>query len=63
MAPYIVDFLGLRVELQELDKSGIHIAEYLTALPPRGDLVKRLQEATQRAKLQTERCDVDESRD
>lgn len=59
----IVDFLGLRVELQELDMSGIYVAEHLTALPPRGDLVERLQEAVQRAKLQTEQCDVDESRD
>ncbi|HGP0083425.1 TPA: YhcG family protein, partial [Pseudomonas aeruginosa] len=38
-----------QIELLELDKSGIHVAEYLTALPPRGVLVERLQQATQRA--------------
>ena len=41
-----------QIELLELDKSGIHVAEYLTALPPRGVLVERLQQATQRAQLQ-----------
>jgi predicted nuclease of restriction endonuclease-like (RecB) superfamily len=35
-----------QIELLELDKSGIHVAEYLTALPPRGVLVERLQQAT-----------------
>jgi hypothetical protein len=43
-----------QIELLELDKSGIHVAEYLTALPPRGVLVEQLQRATQRAKLQME---------
>lgn len=43
-----------QIELLELDKSGIHVAEYLTALPPRGVLVERLQQATQRAQLQLE---------
>ncbi|MEN1451180.1 PDDEXK nuclease domain-containing protein, partial [Pseudomonas aeruginosa] len=37
-----------QIELLELDKSGIHVAEYLTALTPRGVLVERLQQATQR---------------
>lgn len=32
-----------QIELLELDKSGIHVAEYLTALQPRGVLVERLQ--------------------
>lgn len=41
-----------QIELLELDKSGIHVAEYLTALPPRGVLVERLQQATRRAQLQ-----------
>ncbi len=41
-----------QIELLELDKSGIHVAEYLTALPPRGVFVKRLQQATRRAQLQ-----------
>ncbi|WP_075256711.1 PDDEXK nuclease domain-containing protein [Herbaspirillum camelliae] len=43
-----------QIELLELDKSGIHVAEYLTTLPPRAVLVKRLQQATQRAQLQIE---------
>ncbi|MCK9513414.1 MAG: PDDEXK nuclease domain-containing protein [Pigmentiphaga sp.] len=43
-----------QVELLELDKSGIHVAEYLTTLPPRAVLVERLQQATQRARLQIE---------
>jgi len=41
-----------QIELLELDKSGIHVAEYLTTLPPRAVLAKRLQQATQRAQLQ-----------
>ncbi|HIE1453227.1 PDDEXK nuclease domain-containing protein [Serratia marcescens] len=41
-----------QIELLELDKSGIHVAEYLTALPPRGVLAARLQQAMQRAQLQ-----------
>lgn len=43
-----------QIELLELDKSGIHVAEYLTALPQRGVLVERLQQATERARLQIE---------
>ncbi|MGE0808069.1 MAG: YhcG family protein [Burkholderiaceae bacterium] len=43
-----------QIELLELDKSGIHVAEYLTALPPRAVLVERLQQATRRARLQIE---------
>ena len=34
-----------RIELLELDKTGIHVAEYLTALPPRDVLQRKLQEA------------------
>ncbi|HFQ7591373.1 TPA: YhcG family protein, partial [Pseudomonas aeruginosa] len=48
-----------QIELLELDKSGIHVAEYLTALPPRGVLVERLQQATQRARLQIEQRKTD----
>lgn len=43
-----------QIELLELDRSGIHVAEYLTTLPPRGMLVERLHQATQRARLQIE---------
>lgn len=49
-----------QIELLELDKSGIHVAEYLTALPPRGVLVERLQQATRRAQLQVEQRQSDE---
>jgi predicted nuclease of restriction endonuclease-like (RecB) superfamily len=41
-----------QIELLELDKSGIHVAEYLTTLPPRAVLVERLQQAAQRAQVQ-----------
>jgi predicted nuclease of restriction endonuclease-like (RecB) superfamily len=34
-----------RVELLELDKTGIHVAEYLTALPPKEVVQAKLQEA------------------
>lgn len=34
-----------QVELFELDKSGIHVAEYLTVLPPKEVLQARLQQA------------------
>ncbi|AIX52426.1 MULTISPECIES: YhcG family protein [Pseudomonadota] len=43
-----------QIELLELDKSGIHVAEYLTTLPPRAVLGERLQQATERARLQIE---------
>lgn len=49
-----------QVELLELDKSGIHVAEYLTTLPPRAVLVERLQQATQRAQMQIEQRGPDE---
>ena len=38
------------IELLELETSGIHVAEYLTALPPRALLEARLQTAIQRAR-------------
>jgi YhcG PDDEXK nuclease domain len=40
-----------QIELLELDKSGIHVAEYLTTLPPRAVLIERLEQATRRAQL------------
>lgn len=43
-----------QIELLELDKSGIHVAEYLTTLPPRAVLAERLHQATQRAQIQIE---------
>ncbi|MBH1409038.1 PDDEXK nuclease domain-containing protein [Pseudomonas fluorescens] len=50
-----------QIELLELDKSGIHVAEYLTTLPPRAVLGERLQQATQRARLQLEQQRGDNS--
>jgi len=44
-----------QIELLELDRSGIHVAEYLTALPPRPILVARLEQAASRAELQLSR--------
>ncbi|MDM0033424.1 PDDEXK nuclease domain-containing protein [Variovorax sp. J22P271] len=41
-----------QMELLELHKSGIHVAEYLTTLPPRSMLMNRLQQARQRAQWQ-----------
>ena len=44
---------GARADrIVELDKSGIHVAEYLTSLPPRAVLGERLQQAAERARLQ-----------
>lgn len=39
-----------QIELLELDRSGIHVAEYLTVLPPREALQTRLHEAIERAR-------------
>lgn len=44
-----------QIELLELDKSGIHVAEYLTSLPPRAILMDRLKRAAERAQLHIER--------
>ncbi len=42
------------VELLELDKSGIHVAQYLTQLPPREVLENNLRKAISKAKLSLE---------
>jgi predicted nuclease of restriction endonuclease-like (RecB) superfamily len=39
-----------QVELLELDKSGIHVAEYLTVRPPRETLEAKLHESIERAR-------------
>lgn len=49
-----------QIELLELDKSSIHVAEYLTTLPPRAVLGERLQQAIERARLQIEQRQADE---
>jgi predicted nuclease of restriction endonuclease-like (RecB) superfamily len=38
-----------QIELLELDKSGIHVAEYLTVLPPRDVLRAKVKQATEAA--------------
>ena len=53
--PYLFDFLGIRDHyfekdledaiLRELDKSDIHVAEYLTVLPPKDVLQQKLNQA------------------
>ena len=39
-----------QIELLELDKDGIHVAEYLTVLPPRRELTRRLRAAIERSR-------------
>ena len=43
-----------QIELLELDKSGIHVAEYLTLLPPKEVFEQRLQQAITNAKQRLE---------
>ncbi|MGF6696051.1 putative nuclease of restriction endonuclease-like (RecB) superfamily [Paraburkholderia sp. MM5496-R1] len=46
-----------QIELLELDKSGIHVAEYLTVLPPREQLQAKLHQSIEaaRSRLQDKR--------
>lgn len=39
-----------QIELLELGKNGIHVAEYLTVLPPRKELARRLRAAIERSR-------------
>ena len=43
-----------QIELLELDQTGIHVAEYLTGLPPRQVLERKLQEAVALSKARLE---------
>lgn len=43
------------IELLQLDKSGIHVAQYLTELPPKEIFEKKLQDAVAKARLQIEK--------
>lgn len=45
-----------QIELLELDASGIHVAEYLTALPPKEVLQAKLYQAIERSKARLENC-------
>ena len=40
-----------QVELLELDKSGIHVAQYITELPPADILKNKLHQAIEQARL------------
>jgi hypothetical protein len=43
-----------QIELLELDAAGIHVAEYLTVLPPQDILERKLQDAISAARLRFE---------
>jgi len=51
------------IELLELEASGIHVAEYLTALPPRELLEAKLHAAIERARQHTPLLTTDEEGD
>ena len=48
-----------QIELLELDKSGIHVAEYLTVLPPREVFQQKIHAAMVRARLRLSQQDTD----
>lgn len=48
-----------QIELLELDKSGIHVAEYLTVLPPLEVLQAKLHQSIQQARRRLEKGDND----
>jgi predicted nuclease of restriction endonuclease-like (RecB) superfamily len=48
-----------RIELLELEKSGIRVAEYLTELPPKEILQRRLHEAVAQARARLEQREED----
>lgn len=50
-----------RIKLLELDKAGIHVAEYLAVLPPKDVLQRKLQEAAalSRARIENKRTDAE----
>jgi predicted nuclease of restriction endonuclease-like (RecB) superfamily len=49
-----------QIELLELDRSGIHVAEYLTVLPPRETLQAKLQQSIASARLRLQQADSEE---
>ena len=51
--PYVLDFLELNDRYLEknLDKSDIHVAKYLTILPPKEEFEQRLHKVILNAKL------------
>ena len=51
------------VELLELDQSGIHVAEYLTALPSKALLQEKLHKAIEQSRLRLENRSSDDEQD
>lgn len=49
-----------QIELLELDKSGIHVAEYLTVLPPREVFQQKIHEAMVQARLHMAQKETDQ---
>ena len=49
-----------QIELLELDKASIHVAEYLTELPPKDVLERKLRTAIETARAQLEQLATDE---
>lgn len=49
-----------QIELLELDKSGIHVAEYLTVLPPREVFEQKIHEAMVQARLRMAQKESDQ---
>jgi predicted nuclease of restriction endonuclease-like (RecB) superfamily len=47
-----------QIELLELDQTGIHVAEYLTALPPKAVLQQKLHDAIARSRARLEHRDA-----
>ncbi len=50
-----------QIELLELDSAGIHVAEYLTVLPPRDVLERKLKDAIGAARLRFEGRELENS--
>ena len=48
-----------QIELLELDKSGIHVAEYLTVLPPREVFAQKIHDAMVQARLRMAQKEAD----
>jgi hypothetical protein len=52
-----------QIELLEMDKSGIRVAQYITELLPKNILQKKLHEAVSRARLRMENKPCDDQAD
>ena len=52
--PRCAEGLHEQIELLELDRTSIHVAEYLTELPPKQVLARKLRTAIEAAKAQLE---------